>query len=67
LEFNTLPSATSKRFPTEIYELNNSLSYVKEISDPNNRAEYDQYLEQLEAKGELPDGREKEWNIGFRL
>jgi hypothetical protein len=33
-----------------------SLSYVKEISDPNNRAEYDQYLEQLEAKGELPDG-----------
>ena len=31
---------------------------MKEISDPNNRDEYDQYLEQLEAKGELPPGME---------
>ncbi|CAD7922159.1 unnamed protein product [Amoebophrya sp. A25] len=32
--------------------------YLQEISDPNNRAEYDQYMEQLESKGELPEGTE---------
>ena len=32
--------------------------YLDEISDPNHRGEYDQYMEQLEAKGELPDGME---------
>ena len=30
--------------------------YLGEISDPNNREEYDKYLEQLEGKGELPAG-----------
>ena len=32
--------------------------YLNEISDPNNRSEYDEYLDQLEAKGELPEGTE---------
>ena len=32
--------------------------YLNEISDPGNRGEYDEYLNQLEAKGELPDGME---------
>jgi dynein assembly factor 2 len=31
--------------------------YCKEISDPGNRKEYLQYLAQLEAKGELPEGQ----------
>jgi dynein assembly factor 2 len=30
--------------------------YMKEISDPKNVAEYDQYLEQLKSEGELPEG-----------
>lgn len=29
--------------------------YMKEISDPKNMAEYDQYLEQLKSEGELPE------------
>ena len=28
--------------------------YMDEISDPNNRAEYDEYLKQLERDKELP-------------
>jgi dynein assembly factor 2 len=32
--------------------------YVDEITDPNNRAEYDQYLNELEAKREMPKGME---------
>ncbi|CAD7970826.1 unnamed protein product [Amoebophrya sp. A120] len=32
--------------------------YLDEISDPKNRDEYDQYMEQLEEKGEMPDGME---------
>ena len=32
--------------------------YVNEVSDPKNRAEYDEYMEQLEAKGELQEGTE---------
>jgi len=32
--------------------------YCKEVSDPANRKEYIQYLEQLEAKGEMPDGQQ---------
>jgi len=31
--------------------------YCKEISDPAHRKEYLQYLDQLEAKGEMPDGQ----------
>jgi dynein assembly factor 2 len=31
--------------------------YCKEISDPKHRREYLQYLDQLEAKGEMPDGQ----------
>eukprot|EP00927_Polykrikos_kofoidii_P085470 TRINITY_DN9307_c0_g1_i1.p1 TRINITY_DN9307_c0_g1~~TRINITY_DN9307_c0_g1_i1.p1 ORF type:complete len:883 (+),score=183.73 TRINITY_DN9307_c0_g1_i1:77-2725(+) len=31
--------------------------YCKETSDPKNRKEYLQYLDQLEAKGEMPDGQ----------
>lgn len=31
--------------------------YSKEISDPAHRKEYLQYLDQLEAKGEMPDGQ----------
>merc|ERR1719401_611230 len=31
--------------------------YCKEISDPANRKEYLQYLDQLEAKNELPEGQ----------
>lgn len=31
--------------------------YLKETSDPGNRKEYLQYLAQLEAKGELPEGQ----------
>jgi dynein assembly factor 2 len=31
--------------------------YTKEISDPAHRKEYLQYLDQLEAKGEMPDGQ----------
>ncbi|CAD8191628.1 unnamed protein product [Paramecium pentaurelia] len=30
--------------------------YMKEISDPKNREEYDQYLKQLERESELPKG-----------
>lgn len=30
--------------------------YVKEISDPKNQAEYEQYLRQLEDAGDLPVG-----------
>lgn len=30
--------------------------YVKEISDPKNQAEYEQYLRQLEEAGDLPVG-----------
>lgn len=30
--------------------------YVKEISDPNNKAEYELYLRQLEEQGDLPVG-----------
>jgi dynein assembly factor 2 len=29
--------------------------YMKEISDPKNVAEYDQYLEQMKGDGELPE------------
>lgn len=29
--------------------------YMKEISDPNNQAEYDAYLKQLKGEGELPE------------
>ena len=29
--------------------------YVKEISDPKNMGEYDQYLQQLKTEGELPE------------
>ena len=32
--------------------------YMKEISDPNNMDEYDQYLKQLKNEGELPEGME---------
>merc|ERR1719235_1501070 len=32
--------------------------YVDEVTDPNNRAEYDQYLNELEAKREMPKGME---------
>lgn len=32
--------------------------YCKEISDPAHRKEYLQYLDQLEAKGEMPDGQQ---------
>jgi len=32
--------------------------YVDEISDPAHRKEYDEYLEELEAKREMPDGVE---------
>merc|ERR1719382_2059231 len=32
--------------------------YCREVSDPANRKEYIQYLEQLEAKGEMPDGQQ---------
>mmetsp|Transcript_2939 Transcript_2939/g.6670 ORF Transcript_2939/g.6670 Transcript_2939/m.6670 type:complete len:816 (+) Transcript_2939:63-2510(+) len=32
--------------------------YLDEVSDPAHRGEYEQYLEQLEAKGELPKGQE---------
>jgi len=32
--------------------------YTKEISDPAHRKEYLQYLDQLEAKGEIPDGQQ---------
>eukprot|EP00442_Polarella_glacialis_P018154 CAMPEP_0115090828 /NCGR_PEP_ID=MMETSP0227-20121206/25696_1 /TAXON_ID=89957 /ORGANISM="Polarella glacialis, Strain CCMP 1383" /LENGTH=836 /DNA_ID=CAMNT_0002482117 /DNA_START=47 /DNA_END=2557 /DNA_ORIENTATION=- len=31
--------------------------YTREISDPANRKEYLTYLDQLEAKGEMPDGQ----------
>merc|ERR1719313_2315639 len=31
--------------------------YAKEISDPAHRREYLQYLDQLEAKGEMPEGQ----------
>merc|ERR1719253_239053 len=31
--------------------------YCKEISDPAHRKEYLQYLDQLEAKGEIPEGQ----------
>mmetsp|Transcript_51343 Transcript_51343/g.94885 ORF Transcript_51343/g.94885 Transcript_51343/m.94885 type:complete len:792 (+) Transcript_51343:75-2450(+) len=31
--------------------------YVKEISDPAHRKEYLDYLDQIEAKGEMPDGQ----------
>jgi len=31
--------------------------YCKETSDPKNKKEYLQYLDQLEAKGEMPDGQ----------
>mmetsp|Transcript_38861 Transcript_38861/g.91470 ORF Transcript_38861/g.91470 Transcript_38861/m.91470 type:complete len:811 (-) Transcript_38861:86-2518(-) len=31
--------------------------YVKEISDPAHRKEYLEYLDQIEAKGEVPDGQ----------
>jgi len=31
--------------------------YCREISDPAHRKEYLQYLDQLEAKGEIPDGQ----------
>mmetsp|Transcript_2169 Transcript_2169/g.5514 ORF Transcript_2169/g.5514 Transcript_2169/m.5514 type:complete len:803 (+) Transcript_2169:74-2482(+) len=31
--------------------------YVKEISDPAHRKEYLDYLDQIEAKGEVPDGQ----------
>lgn len=30
--------------------------YIKEISDPNNQAEYETYLKQLEEQGDLPPG-----------
>lgn len=30
--------------------------YVKEISDPKNKAEYETYLRQLEEQGDLPVG-----------
>jgi len=30
--------------------------YVKEISDPGNKAEYETYLRQLEEQGDLPVG-----------
>jgi len=30
--------------------------YVKEISDPKNQSEYEQYLRQLEEQGDLPKG-----------
>ena len=30
--------------------------YMMEISDPNNKDEYDRYLEQMAAEGELPKG-----------
>lgn len=30
--------------------------YIKEISDPNNKQEYEQYLRQLEEQGDLPVG-----------
>merc|ERR1719414_489183 len=32
--------------------------YCKEVSDPRNRKEYLQYLDQLEAKGEVPEGQQ---------
>lgn len=32
--------------------------YCKEVSDPAHRQEYIQYLEQLEARGEIPDGQQ---------
>lgn len=32
--------------------------YCKEISDPAHRKEYLQYLDQLEAKGEMPEGQQ---------
>lgn len=32
--------------------------YTKEISDPAHRKEYLQYLDQLEAKGEMPEGQQ---------
>ena len=32
--------------------------YLNEISDPKNRDEYEQYMDQLEGKGELPEGME---------
>ena len=32
--------------------------YCKEISDPAHRKEYLDYLAQLEAKGEMPDGHQ---------
>lgn len=32
--------------------------YMKEISDPKNREEYDEYLKQLERERELPKGME---------
>eukprot|EP00429_Kryptoperidinium_foliaceum_P035246 CAMPEP_0176181032 /NCGR_PEP_ID=MMETSP0120_2-20121206/92757_1 /TAXON_ID=160619 /ORGANISM="Kryptoperidinium foliaceum, Strain CCMP 1326" /LENGTH=821 /DNA_ID=CAMNT_0017519247 /DNA_START=68 /DNA_END=2529 /DNA_ORIENTATION=+ len=31
--------------------------YTREVSDPAHRKEYIQYLEQLEAKGEMPEGQ----------
>ena len=30
------------------------IDYMKEISDPKNREEYDEYLNQLERENELP-------------
>ena len=32
--------------------------YVNEISDPKHRPEQDQYLKELESRGELPPGTE---------
>lgn len=31
--------------------------YMKEVSDPKNTDEYDQYLEQMRSEGELPEVR----------
>mmetsp|Transcript_3509 Transcript_3509/g.7282 ORF Transcript_3509/g.7282 Transcript_3509/m.7282 type:complete len:634 (+) Transcript_3509:26-1927(+) len=50
-----LKSLTSAMKKPEFRSLLND--YLEEISDPKNKAEYDAYLEQLEASGELPPGR----------
>lgn len=48
-------SALTKAMKTKEFQ-GHMDDYINEISDPAHRPEYEQYLDQLEAKGEMPDG-----------
>lgn len=48
-------SALTKAMKTQEFQKHMD-DYISEISDPAHRPEYEQYLDQIEAKGEMPEG-----------